>query len=173
MALTQGAWVEKSVNGQYVAYCDVTSTVAEYIHATLKSPKGLDTTKPYLLVVNSESATLDDTSAVIPVDVYAGYSEDFALSVTTSTLTVTDGALIANDMIADVRTAIGAVIVDPNLQIANAAGVVCRGAAAGYHGYTATAASVLSAETCRFVVMQASEGNDGSLSISGVGSDPS
>ena len=173
MALTVGDWVEKTVNGQYVAYCDVTSTTSEELIATAKSPKGLDTTKPYLLVVNSESVTMDSTSAVIPVDIYAGYSEDFALSVATDTLTVTDGALIANNMIADVRTAIGSVIVDPNLQIANSAGVICRGAASGYHGYTATAASVLSAATTRFVVMQASEGNDGSLSISGVGSDPS
>ena len=173
MALTVGDWVEKTVNGQYTAYCDVTATTAEHIVATAKSPKGLDTTKPYLLIVNSESVTMDGTVANIPVDIYAVYSEDFALSVSTSTLTVTDGALIANDMIADVRTAIGSVIVDPNLQIANAAGVVCRGAAAGYHGYTATAASVLSAATTRFVVMQASEGNDGSMTIAGIGADPS
>ena len=173
MALTQGNWIEKTVNGQYVAHCDVTSTTAEHIVATLKTPDGLDTSKPYLLIVNSESVTMDDTSAAIPVDIYAGYSEDFALNVSTSTLTAVDGALIANDMIADVRTSIGSVIVDPNLQIANSAGVICRGAAAGYHGFVASAGSALSAATTRFVVMQASEGNDGSLTIGGVGPDPS
>jgi hypothetical protein len=171
MALTQGAWNEYTVNGHYAAYCDVTSTTSEELISTLPTPSGLDTSKSYLLVANSASVTMDATSAVIPVDIYAGYTDSFALNVATDTLTVVDGAQIANNIMADVRTAVGSVIVDPTLQIANAADVICRGSA-GKHAYTATAASVLSAATTRFVVMQES-GKSSSLSIAGIGADPS
>ncbi len=153
MALTQGAWVEKTINGVYVAYCDVTATIAEHKSATLKTPLGLDTSRDFLLVVNTAAATLD--GATLPVDIYAGYSDSFALSVTTSTLTVTDGYLLSPDVIADVKATAGNVVVDPNLnEIADAAGVVVRGADVPYYGFVLDGAGALNAATCRWLICQ-------------------
>ena len=170
MALTQGAWSEKTVNGKYVTYCDVIQTTAEEYSATLKTPKGLDTSKSFLLIVNTEAAALDGTT--LPVDIYAGYSDSFALSVTTSTLTVTDGALINADVIADVEAAAGATIVDPNLNIADDADDIVRGQDVPYYGFVLDGASTLTAGTCRFMIIQA-KGRDQGRTVTGVGPDPS
>ena len=152
MALTQGAWKQITVNKHYVAYCDVTATTAEQISATLKTPTGLDTSKPFLLVVNSASAALDGSA--LPVDIYAGYSDSFALTVVTTSLTVTDGVLLNPDVIADVQAAIGATIVDPNLQIADDADDIVRGGSVPYYGFVLDGASTLAAATCRFIIIQ-------------------
>jgi len=156
MALTQGAWTEKTVNGVYVAYCDVAATTAEYLNATLKTPSGLDTSRSFLLVVNTAPATLD--GATLPVDIYAGYSSSFALSVTTDTLTVTDGYLLSPDVIADVKAASDSVVVDPNLnEIADSAGVVVRGANVPYYGFVLDGAGTLNAATCRWLICQSNK----------------
>jgi len=152
MALTQGAWTETTVNNHYVAQCDVVATTAESISATLKTPTGLDTSKSFLLIVNSEAATLD--GATLPVDIYAGYSDSFALSVAGAVLTVTDGVLLNPDVIADVQTAAGATIVDPNLNIADDADDLVRGQEVPYYGFVLDGASTLAAATCRFMVIQ-------------------
>lgn len=152
MALTQGTWKESTVNGHYVAYCDVVQTTAESKSATLKTPDGLDTSKPFLLVVNSAGKTLDDEA--LPVDIYAGYSTNFALEVDGATLAVTDGILLNADVIADVKGAVGSCIVDPNLQIADSAGVIVRGGNVPYYGFVLDGAGALAAETCRFVIFQ-------------------
>jgi hypothetical protein len=153
MALTQGAWTNgETVNGRVVWYCDVTATTAEQISATLKTPKGLDTTKSFTLLVNTEGATLDGTT--LPVDIYGGYSEDFALSVVTTTLTVTDGFLLNPDVMADVQSAVGAVIIDPNLNIADDADDIVRGQAVPYYGFVLDGAGTLNAATCRFMIIQ-------------------
>ena len=153
MALTQGAWTDgDTINGRVVWYCDVIQTTAEEISATLKTPTGLDTTKSFTLLVNTEGATLD--GATLPVDIYGGYSEAFALSVTTSTLTVTDGFLLNADVIADVKSVIGATIVDPNLNIADDADDLVRGQAVPYYGFVLDGAGTLTAGTCRFMIIQ-------------------
>jgi len=152
MALTQGAWVESSVNGRYVAYCDVAQTATEEKSATLKTPVGLDTSKSFVLIVNSEAAACDGTT--LPVDIYAGYSDQFTLTVVTSTLTVNDGVLLNPDVIADVQSAAGTVIVDPNLNIADDADDIVRGAVVPYYGFVLDGASTLGAVTCRFIIMQ-------------------
>lgn len=152
MALTQGAWTESTVNNHYVAQCDVIHTAAEWISATLKTPTGLDTSKPFLLIVNSEAATLD--GATLPVDIYVGYSTSFALSVVTTTLTVTDGVLLNPDVMADVKATAGAVIVDPKLNIADDADDLVRGAVVPYYGFVLDGAGTLTAATCRFMIVQ-------------------
>ena len=152
MALTQGAWTEKTINGHYVAYCDVVHTTAEHISATLKTPDGLDTSKPFLLVVNSAGATLD--GATLPVDIYVGYSDSFALTVVTTTLTVTDGILLNADVIAAVEAGVGSCIIDPNLQIADVADTIVRGGDVPYYGFVLDGAGTLTAATCRFIIFQ-------------------
>ncbi len=152
MALTQGAWTSKTVNDKAVHQCDVTITTAETIAATLKTPKSLDTRKSFVLLVNTEAVTAD--GATLPVDLYGGYSDSFALGVVTTTLTVTDGFLIAADIMADVKATMGAVIVDPNLNIANDADDIIRGASVPYYGIVLDGAGTLNAVDCRFIIIQ-------------------
>ena len=153
MALTQGAWSSKEVNGRTVTTCTITATTAEHKNATLKVPKRmLDVTKPFTLTVNTAGTTLDD--ATLPVDIYAGYSDAFALSVTTTALTVTDGFLLNADVIADVKAAVGSVIVDPYLNIADDADDIVRGACVPYYGFVLDGAGALAAAACIFVITQ-------------------
>ena len=153
MALTQGAWSSKEVNGRTVTTCTVTATTAEEYSATLKVPKRmLDVTKPFTLTVNTAGTTLDGSA--LPVDIYAGYSDAFTLGVVTSTLTVTDGFLLNADIIADVKSAVGSVIVDPYLNIADDADDIVRGACVPYYGFVLDGASTLAAEACIFVITQ-------------------
>jgi len=153
MALTQGAWTYKEVNGRKTTTCTVTATTAEQISATLKVPKNhLDTSKPFTLTVNTAGTTLDGSA--LPVDIYAGYSDDFTLGVVTTTLTVTDGFLLNPDVIADVKAGIGSVIVDPNLNIADDADDIVKGGNVPYYGFVLDGASTLAAADCIFVITQ-------------------
>ena len=153
MSLTQGAWTHDTVNDVSVITCTVTATTAEEISATLKVPaRMLDTTKAFTLTVNTAGTTLD--GATLPVDIYAGYSDDFALGVVTSTLTVTDGFLLNADVIADVKAAIGSVIVDPLLNIADDPDDIVRGARVPYYGFVLDGASALATEDCIFIITQ-------------------
>ena len=152
MALTQNPWNVSTVNGVMVAFCDVVQTTAETISATLKTPVELDTSKAFTLTVNSAAASLD--GATLPVDVYAGFSDSFALGVVTTTLTITDGFLLNPDVIADVQSAAGSVIIDPNLNISDDADDIVRGNRVAYYGFTLDGAGTLNAATCRFVIMQ-------------------
>ena len=77
MALTQSAWTKSTVNDRFVAICTVTATTSESDAYTLKTPVGLDTTKPFTLGL--QCSTAPDNGAVT-VDLWAGYSDNFALS---------------------------------------------------------------------------------------------
>ena len=158
MALTQGAWTSKTVNGKFVSYCDVTQTAAEYISATVKAPAELDTSKPFRLFVNTEGATIDGSATA--VNIYGGYSDNFALTVTTSAVAVTDGALIASGVIDDVKSTCLSTLVDPNYTgakvastLAGVGGVVNCGSPP-YIAFTATPGAAMNAATCRFMVVQ-------------------
>jgi len=137
-----------------VTTCTVTATTAEYKSATLKVPKRmLDVTKPFTLYVNTAGTTLDGSA--LPVDIYAGYTDDFALSVTTTTLTVTDGFLLSPDVIADVKALMGTVIVSPDLNdIADNADDLVRGNPVPYYGFVLDGAGALNAASCIFIITQ-------------------
>lgn len=152
MSLTQGEWSVNTVNDHLVLICDVVQTVAEEYSATLKTPKELDTTKSFVLIVNSEAVTLDGDTC--PVDLYGGYADTFDLSVTTSTLTVTDGFLLNPDIMAAVESSVGVVIVDPNLNIADDADDIVRGASIPYYGIVLDGGDTLLAVTVRFIIVQ-------------------
>ncbi len=152
MALTQNDWIEKTVNGRYTAKCTITATTAEEFSATLKTPRGLDTTKAFTLTVNPAGTTLDGST--LPCDIYGGYDDDFALGVVTSTLTVTSGFLINAAAIADVKSSIGSVIIDPLLNIADDPDDIVRGATVPYYGFVLVGASSLAAEDAVYIITQ-------------------
>jgi len=157
MALTQGAWTVKTVNGKMIAECDVTQTTAENDAYTLKTPKQLDTTKPFRVLVNTAGATLDGSA--LPVDVYAGYSDDFALSGDDGP-DVTDGDLALADVIDDVKSVKNGILIDPNYTgsrvtstLAGVRGVVNLGTPP-YFAFNLDGATTLTAGTCHWVLIQ-------------------
>ena len=78
--------------------------------------------KSYLWV-NPEAATLD--SAATKIDMYGGFSTDFALSVSNQTVTVTDGCIL-NDGTAietDVQSSCAVIEFDPDKTIADTANI--------------------------------------------------
>lgn len=91
MALTQGAWTSKTVNGRYVATCTVAGTTGENDVYTLKTPKNeWDPTKPWTLFVYvDEDLTAAATSFV---NIWGGYSDSFAITGNDTTVAATDGA---------------------------------------------------------------------------------
>lgn len=110
--LTQTDWTPSSVNEQRVWTCTVTATIADYDIYTKKTPKGLDPNKPWTLIVNSAGATLDDTAAAMPVDLYLGWSDDFVITENNAPV-VSGGVLYKSDIFDDVRTGVGCIQMFP------------------------------------------------------------
>jgi hypothetical protein len=179
MALTQGAWTETSVNGMTVFSCDVTATVSENDAYTLKTPVSLDGSKAWTLHVNTAGATLDGSA--LPVDVWGGWSDDFALTGDAGTVAATDGGETRSAVIDDVKGVANAVIVDPSYTgaavqstLAGVRGIVNAGVYP-YYAINLDGASTLAAATCTFKIVQAQTKVGGSTlgTVGGIGADPS
>ena len=92
MALTQGAWAVKTVNGRMVASCTVSATTAENDVYTLKTPKELNTREPWSLIIDvTEDLTGAGTSAL---DIWGGHADDFAITGNDATVAATSGAFV-------------------------------------------------------------------------------
>jgi hypothetical protein len=92
-AQTIGNWSELTVNGKYVATCQCTTDATNEVLFTKKTPKGLEGTKPWTLIIAASAA---QDGAAAPVALHVGYSDNFALAGTTARCTVTDGAMYGN-----------------------------------------------------------------------------
>lgn len=78
MALTQSAWTVKSVNNRAIMTCNVAGETADADIMTLKTPKELDSTKPWSLVVYvNEDLSASGTAAV---DIWGGVSDNASLA---------------------------------------------------------------------------------------------
>lgn len=157
MALTQGAWSIKTLNGRLVLECDVTATTSETDLYTLKTPDQLDPTRPWTLSVNTAKATID--GGTLPVDIYAGYKSNFALG-TGGALSVTSGSIVYLDAMDDVKSGAVNFIVQPEYTGAvvqgTVAGVVGRAAlgSAPYYAFNLDGTAALSSAACHFVIIQ-------------------
>lgn len=154
--LTIGDWTGKAHNGISIWTCTVTATIADYDIYTLKTPKDLDVNKPWGLYVNTASATLDDTVAAIPVDLYIGWDEQFEITENNAPV-VTHGVLYKADIYDDVRTAIGYIQMFPNIDVAEdvaGVGAKCYIPIAPYYAFALDCASALSAGDCTFRIVQ-------------------
>ncbi len=85
---TISAWKESTVNGFYFASCTALTDANNEINYTNKTPSGLDTSKPWTLVVSASAA---QDGAAAPLMVWGGYADDFAISGTTARATATNG----------------------------------------------------------------------------------
>jgi hypothetical protein len=154
--LTKGAWTGKTFNGVNIWTCTVTATTADYDIHTLKTPKGLDITKPWGLFVNTASATLDGTVAAIPVDLYVGWDDSLEITENNAPV-VTGGVLYKVDIYDDVRTAVSYIQMFPDIEVAeDVAGVAakCYIPIAPYYAFNLDCASALSAGDCTFRIVQ-------------------
>lgn len=173
MALTQGNWSTSSSNGVKVMECVVTSTTSENDSYTLRTPKSLDPTKPWTLIINADGATIDGST--LPCDLWIGTSDDAALS--------GDGGSVAGahcyeykTIEASVEASIGVVQCDPNLSIADVSDQLVRVPVAPCYIFNLDGASTLAAVDCKWIIVQEDGDNsplDVKYDIGGVGPDPS
>lgn len=93
MALTQGEWNSTTVNGRLVSTCSIIGgAAADRYVATKISPKGLDGSKPFTLIVTTgENMTAAGTTYT---NIYGAYDEAASVG---STGTLTSCALIAQN----------------------------------------------------------------------------
>lgn len=120
MAIGQTAWVDKTVNGFLVLTCTVTGDAALKDAYTFKTPANLlDGTKPFTVFMSA--ATTPDASA-LPLHLWIGYDDDFALSGDDSSLVAASGAFYV-ELTEDCRTAVAtldhAFHIHPNLRVAD------------------------------------------------------
>ena len=173
MALTQGNWSTKSSNGVKVMECTVTSTTAENDSYTLRTPKSLDPTKPWTVIINAAGATIDGST--LPVDLWIGTSDDAVLAGDGGSVAGTD-AYEFKSIEADVKASVGAVTCDPNLAIADVTDTLVRVPVAPCYIFNLDGASTLAAVDCKWIIIQEDGDNsplDVKYDIGGVGKDPS
>jgi len=156
MALTQGEWSVVTVNKKMVATCNVAFTTAENDAYTYKTPKELDPTKKWLLIVKP-AATADGTT--LPVDLWIGFGETFALSGDGANVVATVGAEFKN-IIDDASAATArAVLMDPDLAQSEVVaiatgGLKCKVPIAPYYVFNLDGSSTLNATNCDFYIIQ-------------------
>ncbi|KKN17917.1 hypothetical protein LCGC14_0960960 [marine sediment metagenome] len=158
MGLTSGAWTDKVVNGRLVLECDLTMAATEVEDAfTLKTPANLlDTTKPWLLFVNTADATVNN--ATTPVDLWAGWDDAFALTGADAP-TATYGAEIASAIMSDVQTTTNTTRVNPYytgtvVQATATAGGHVNAGTAPYYIINVDGSDTLAAAVCHIAIVQ-------------------
>jgi hypothetical protein len=162
MAVTRSAWTEKRVKGRLVANCTVAVGATETDASTLKTPKGLDGSKPWTVII-SYLATPDGQAT--PVDIWGGYGESFAVT-GTGALTVVEGVFLKNIIDDSVLAVVGtpltyAIVIDPTLPVADA--VAVSGIASGlkvrvppmaYYAFNVNGGSALVNTTHYYTIVQ-------------------
>ena len=183
-AQTQTAWTETSENGFTILTSTATTDAANEVNWSLKTPKALDTSKPWSLIVSASAA---QDGAAAPLMIWGGYSDDFALAGTTTRATATDGVQLG-ELTDDLGYggAVAGMHFAMNPGSTGLANVVTIAALATgmrhnvpvfpYYAFELMAddAATLLAHTLTFKIIQKSDMKNAPLaSISGVGSDPS
>ena len=163
MALTQGSWnIQKSSDkGTSIWKCNVAFTTAENDAYTLKTPKELDTTKAWTLLI-SAAATPDGQA--LPVDLWGGYNSSFALSGDGANVVAASGFKIKevlNDAVLAVTPLVYQITFDPNLPVADVVTVAAIGSGLKvripilpYYAINLNGGSTLNATNCDFYIIQ-------------------
>lgn len=159
--LVQGAWTESSVKDFYKATCTVTYTTQETDAYTVKTPDGLDGSKPFVLFV-SAAATPDGQA--LPLKLWIGNSASFALSGQGASVAATGGAYfkqLTDDCVLAVGTTTHAFLIDPQLPVADvvtvaaiATGYKVRVPASPYYAFHLDGGSTLNATNTTFTILQ-------------------
>lgn len=161
MSVTSNVWAKTTVNGFMVLTSTFASDAALYDTFTLKTPAGsVDGTRPFCMFL-SAAATLDASDAV-PLEVWVGYNDDFALS-GEQDMSATNGAFfktLTDDCKLAVTTVQHIFLIHPNLVVADVVtvGAILTGykvnvPAAPYYVIAIDGTTAISADliTCRIV----------------------
>lgn len=166
MALTQSAWTVSTLGeGEkktLVATCTVLPTTSENDAYTLKTPDALNPKKPWILGL--VCAATPDGSA-LPVDLWVGYSSNFALSGDGASVAATGTGAKYKQIMDDVVLAVSPLMyvwqMDPNLAVADvvtvaaiATGLKVKVPVAPYYAFNLNGASTLAATTATWVIIQ-------------------
>jgi len=161
MALTQSAWSVKTVQQRMIATCTVVATTAENDAYTLKTPTGLNPTKPFTLLYKA-AATPDGQA--LPLDLWIGYGDDFVMSGDGANVVATNGAKfkqIFDDVVLAVTPLIYTFLLDPDLPVADvvtvaaiATGPKVKIPVAPYYAFNLNGGSTLAATTHTFTIIQ-------------------
>lgn len=164
MSITQTVWKKVTVNGFMVMTCTFKSDAALYDTYTLKTPAGsVDGTKPFCMFL-SAAATLDASDAV-PLEVWVGYDDPFAITEDTPMVGV-DGAFfkaLTEDCKLAVTTVEHVFMIHPNMIVADVVAIanILTGykvnvPAAPYYAFAINGVTAISADliTCRVVQKQ-------------------
>lgn len=160
MALTQSAWTVSSVNGRLKMQCTVTATTAENDAYTLKTPKNLNPLKPWTLIAQTSAAS---DAAAVPVDIWCGTADTFALSGNDSTVAATDGFnyKTITDDVGYSAASVAAWYMDPFLPVADvvtiaaiATGYKVKIPIAPYYAFNLDGGSTLLAHTTTWTILQ-------------------
>ena len=162
MALTQTEWTTTSSNGFLVHECTITATTAENDAYTLKTPIALDPEKQWLLSMACTGATAPDASA-LPVDLWAGYQDDFVLSGDGANVVATHGYKV-KQILDDCVSAVSGVhlfwVMDSNTTVADDvtynAGVMAnvKTPVAPYYAFSLNGGSTLAAVATVWKIIQ-------------------
>ena len=183
-AQTQTAWTTTHLRGFKVYSSTSTTDTANDSNWSLKTPKALDATRPWSLIISASAA---QDGAAAPIIIWGGYTEDFALAGTAGRATATDGVQLG-ELTDDLGYA-GAVagmnfaMTPGSSGLANV--VTIAALATGmrhnvpifpYYAFELHSddGGVLAAHTLTFRIIQKSEaGNSALPTVGGVGADPS
>ena len=162
MALTQGNWIESSVGEDiWQAQCTVKQTASETDAYTLKTPLNLDPTREWTLTYQAD---VEPDGSALPLEIYAGYAADFAITGDGGTIGATSGSKYA-DLFDDVRTGVPPLAfswkLSPDLNVADVvtlaavtSGLKVKIPVAPYYAFNLNGASALAAATSTYTILQ-------------------
>ena len=161
MAIDQNAWTDKTVNGFMVAKCTFASDATIKDTYTFKIPAGLiDGTKPWVMFL-SAAGTLD--AQAVPLDIWVGYDDNFALA-SAEPITATSGGFykrLVDDCVLAVTTNEHVYYMHPDLGVADvvtvaaiAAGYKINCPAAPYYAFAIDGGTSISADAISVRVVQ-------------------
>ncbi len=164
MAIAQTAWIPKTVNGFLVLTCTVTGDDATTLKDTytLKTPANtVDGTKPFVIF---QSAAADPDGSSLPLHLWIGYDDDFALSGDDGSLVAASGSFyvqLTENCRAAITTVQHAYHIHPNLRVTDvvAIGNILTGYKANvppapYYSLCLNGASGLNAVVTTFRIIQ-------------------
>lgn len=162
MAIGQTVWTTKTVNGFLVLTATITGDTGLKDAYTFKTPANtVDGTKPFTVFM---SAAITPDAQALPLHLWIGYDDDFALSGDDGSLVAASGAFYVQ-LTEDCRTAVAtldhAFHVHPNLRVADvvAIGNILTGYKANvppapYYALCLNGGSVLVATVTTFRIVQ-------------------
>lgn len=158
MALAQGDWTPQVTGSSNMSVwkSNVAFTTGENDAYTLKTPKNLNPTKPWALLF-VPAAAADGTT--LPMDLWIGYADSFALTGDGASVAATSGAFFKN-IVDDVQAAVArSIMFDPNATQADVVAIATGGLrikppVAPYYIFNLNGGSTLNATNVDFYIMQ-------------------